>query len=292
MIKPYYHIPVAQYTHYKVGGIAREVYFPDNADELLSILRDLRKNSTDYFILGGGSNVLVGDGYWDGAVIITTRMNKYTACNDFIVCDAGIGSSRIAEIALEQSKTGLEFLYLLPGSIGGAIAGNARYDTINISSVLIRLTAVHPEKGIRNFNADEIDFNYKYASIAREGWIICEVSLKWRDGVKEQIQQRMKEIEKARYSSHHFDFPSCGCVFKNDYTKNIQVGLLIDSLGLKGIAIGGAQIAEFHGNFIINTGKATARDILTLIKHVEQIVLEKTGISLEREVKLLGNFEK
>ena len=290
MIHTEKNIPIAPYTHYRIGGVAREVYFPVSASEMAELFGEFEKKGTEYFILGGGSNVLVGDRYWDGAVILTTGMNGYETFQDHIICGAGLKSSRIAEIALENAKTGLEFLYLLPGSIGGALAGNARYDNINISDMLLHLTAVHPVKGIKTFVSKEINFTYKFSDIIPGGWLICEASLRWDEGDPSVIRKTMDDIEKVRTETHHFDFPSCGCIFKNDYENNIQAGRLIDSLGLKGLAISGAQVAPFHANFIINTGSATARDVLDLIQKLETTVFEKTGIKLEREVKLLGNF--
>lgn len=290
MIRPERDIPIAQYTSYNIGGIAREVYFPADSSEMLDIFESLKKKKTPYYILGGGTNVLVGDGYWDGAVILTTRMNSFETQSDRLNSGAGLFSSQAAEIALDNTKTGLEFLYKLPGTIGGALAGNARFDDKNISDTLISLTAVHPERGIRLFKADEIDFSYKHNRITGEGWYICELSLAWKDGDSISIRQRMDEIERFRKESHHFDFPSSGCIFKNDHEKKIQAGSLLDSLGLKGLTVGGAEIAGFHANFIVNNGSATARDVLKLIEKIESIVLEKTGITLEREVRLFGNF--
>jgi len=290
MIQSEKNLPIAPYTHYNIGGTAREVYFPADASDLLELFGEFTKNGTDYYILGGGSNVLVGDGYFDGAVIITTRMNHFEPFQDHITCGAGLQSSRIAEIALEHSKTGLEFLYLLPGTIGGALAGNARYDNKDVSDILISLIAVHPEKGITTYTAEEIDFEYKFSSISKEGWLICEVSLTWSDGDPAIIKESMDDIQKNRTQSKQFDLPSCGCIFKNDYRNNIQAGRLIESLGLKGLAVGGAQVAPFHANFIVNTGNATARDVLELIEQLENIVFEKTGIKLEREVQILGTI--
>ena len=290
MIRPERDIPIAQYTSYNIGGIAREVYFPNDSSEMLYIFESLKKKKTPYYILGGGTNVLVGDGYWDGAVILTTRMNGFEALSDRLNCGAGLFSSQAAEIALNNTKTGLEFLYKLPGTIGGAVAGNARFENINISDTLISLTAVHPDSGIRLFKADEIDFSYKHNQITSEGWYICELSLAWKDGDSISIRQRMDQIEQFRKESRHFDFPSSGCIFKNDHEKNIQAGRLLDSLDLKGLTVGGAEVAGYHANFIINNGSATACDILELIEKIESIVLEKTGITLEREVRLFGNF--
>jgi UDP-N-acetylmuramate dehydrogenase len=290
MISPLTDISLAQYTYYRIGGVAREAYFPHTTQELTDVVMSLHGQETEFFILGGGTNVLVGDGYWDGAVIIMTQMDGFRVYDEFIECNAGISSTRVAEIALEHGKTGLEFLYLLPGTVGGALAGNARYDMTNISDVVVSLVAIHPEKKVQTFDAGDISFTYKTTSITKEGWVICELSLGWSDGNPKDIIARMDSIERSRLESHHFDFPSSGCIFKNDYEHNIQVGKLIDSLGLKRLSVGGAEVAWFHANFIINTGNATARDVLTLIETIEQKVREKTGIQLEREVRLLGNF--
>lgn len=290
MIQSQTYIQIAPYTSYKIGGVAREVYFPSNGQELHEILKTLTAASTPYYLLGGGSNVLVGDGFWDGAVIITTGMNGYDSRDDRIACGAGLQSSRVAEIALEHAKTGLEFLYLLPGSIGGALAMNARYDMTSISDVLISFIAVHPDKGLKTFGKSEVNFAYKHTGIISEGWFICEVVLAWCDGDPEDIRRRMDAIGKKRATDHHFDYPSSGCIFKNDHKRNIRVGKLLDELGFKGLTIGGAQVAHFHANFIINTGNATARDVLSVIEHIEREVEKRTGIRLEREVRLVGTL--
>jgi len=290
MIQSQRDISIAPYTHYKIGGTASEVYFPESTSDVLELVQILRKSNTDYFILGGGTNVLVGDGYWDGAVMITTNMDHSEALGNKLICGAGMASSRAAEIALENAKTGLEFLYRLPGSIGGALAGNARFDNTNISDTIFSFLAVHPDHGMKRFRAHEIDFSYKQNCIVNEGWIICELTLAWKNGDSGKIKTRMDDIERFRNDNHHFDYPSCGCVFKNDHKKNIQAGRLLDSLGLKGLKRGDAQVAPFHANFIINTGSSTARDVRELIEQVEGIVIEKTGIRLEREVKFYGTF--
>ena len=291
MTEPVKNIALADYTYYRIGGIAREAYFPVDCGEFSETVDDLGRRGVPYFILGGGTNVLIGDGFFDGAVIITVRMNKYEARNDRLVCGAGLMSSDVAEIALAQGRTGLEFLYRLPGTIGGAIAGNARFDDTNVSDVLISVTAIHPEYGLKTFDAAGIDFAYKHNRISAEGWYICGADLTWREGDTVDIRENMDRIERFRSDRHHFDNPSCGCVFKNDHDKNIQVGRLLDSLGLKGKRVGDAEVAPFHANFIINTGNATAREVLSLIQRIEEIVKEKTGVALEREVKVYGSFE-
>jgi len=290
VIKHLRNISIAPYTNYKIGGVARETHFPTNASELLETLKTLERSGTPYYLLGGGSNVLVGDRYWDGAVVLTIGMNWYKSLKTRLVCGAGLETSKVAEIALENGKTGLEFLYLLPGTIGGALAMNARYDMKSIADSLIRFTAVHPEKGSKRFKHNDVDFAYKHNSIVREGWTITDLTLSWKSGNFAMIQKRMAAIEKKRADDRHFDFPSCGCIFKNDHEHNIQAGKLLDELGFKGFKAGGAQVSEHHANFIINTGSATAHDVLTIIEHIERTVREKRGIELEREVKLKGKF--
>ncbi|MCE5250738.1 UDP-N-acetylmuramate dehydrogenase [bacterium] len=290
MIQPQKNVPVAQYTNYKIGGVAREMYFPTDTDEFIGILKHLMENAVPYYILGGGTNVLVGDRYWDGAVIITIGMNRYETFDDCIVCGAGLKSSLVSEIALDRGKTGLEFMYLLPGTIGGALAMNARYDMKSISDVFLELVAVHPDRGKKTFRKEDIDFAYKKTGIIREGWLIAELTLLWEDGDSDDIRKHMADIESRRTGDHHFDYPSCGCVFKNVHRDNMQAGRLLDELGLKGFSVGDAQVSLYHANFVVNTGKATARDVLAVIEHIERVVKEKRGIELEREVQLVGAF--
>jgi len=281
---------IAPYTNYKIGGVTREAFFPADTGELQRIAARLEAQGTPYFILGGGSNVLVGDRYWDGAVIFTTGMDRYDSQSDRIVCGGGIESSRVAEIALEHDKTGLEFLYLLPGTIGGAVAVNARYGMKNVSDAVLSLIATQSGRSMKTFMRKDIEFAYKHNSIAGEGWFIGEVTLAWRDGDRGEIRQRMDDIDRERGEGHHFDYPSCGCIFKNDHERNIQVGRLLDELGFKGYGVGPARVSEHHANFIVNTGNATAYDVLSIIEHIERTVKERTGIELEREVRLLGSF--
>ncbi len=177
-------------------------------------------------MLGGGSNVLVGDGFWDGAVIVTTRMDHWRAEDDRLVCGAGLPSSKVSEIARDHGKTGLEFLHLLPGTIGGALAGNARYDYRNVSDALISVASVHPDGRSGIFPKEDIEFAYKKTSLTSEGWILCELELAWADGDPSAIGERMASIEHARAEGGHFSLPSCGCIFKNDHARNVQAGRL------------------------------------------------------------------
>jgi len=282
--------PLAPYTHYRIGGPARDLWFPETTDELADLVRTLASEGTPYFVLGGGTNVLVGDGVWNGAVVITTELDSIEPGADTLTCGAGLDASRVAEIARDHGMTGLEFLYLLPGSIGGAVAGNARFDEISVSDVLVAVTTVHPEHGVRNFEAGEIDFRYKHTGIVQDGWTIADVTLRWRPGDRSRIARRMETIERFREEKQHFSDPSCGCIYKNDYERNIRVGRLLDSLGIKGERVGDAVVSQFHANFIVNTGHATARDVLDLMERIERRVREETGIELEREVRLYGTF--
>ena len=290
MIQPLNNIPIASYTYYNIGGPARELYFPHDAAELSEALERINNQNIPWYLLGGGSNVLVGDGFWDGAVIITTEMNGYEVFGDRITCGAGLESSKVSEIAFENDKTGLEFLYQLPGSIGGALAMNARYDMRSLSDAFESLVAVHPTDGMKTFGKNDVEFKYKQNSLISGGWILCDITLLWSDGISSEIRLHMDAIEEKRAIDHHFDSPSCGCIFKNDHERNIQAGKLLDELGFKGFGIGGAQVSEHHANFIINKGNATASDVLSIIEHIEGVVKEKKGIDLKREVRLVGAF--
>lgn len=284
-----HNISISPSTYYKIGGLARDVYFPENIEDIDNAYSSIIKDGYPFYILGGGTNVLVGDKYWDGAVISTLRMNYHISGQSSLICGAGLLSSKVAEIACEHSKTGLEFLYLLPGTIGGAISGNARFEGINISERILSIIALG-ENGLNKYEPESIVFAYKYNNLTASGMIIVEACLSWNDGDVEKIKDDMEKIETFRNKSHHFDYPSCGCIFKNNHERNIQAGHLIDSLGLKGMRIGGAEVSPFHANFIINNGNASAADVLSLIEKIEKTVYDKTGIELEREVKLLGAF--
>lgn len=283
-------ISLEQFTSYHIGGVAKDVHFPTNADELAGILGALSSENTPWFLIGGGSNLLIGDGYWDGAVVVTTAMDSITISSNHLTSGAGATSTKVAETARDHSLTGLEFLFRLPGTIGGAVSMNARFNMRSVSDCLVSIEAVHPDGSRAHFRREDIDFSYKHTGIISEGWIIAEATFVGDTGESAAIDGRMMEIERFRDEHNHFAQPSCGCIFKNEHAKNVQAGQLIDSLGLKGVRIGDAEVSVHHANFIVNRGNATAADVLALIEHIENTVREKTGISLEREVVLKGTF--
>lgn len=283
-------LPLAPYTSYRVGGPADHAVFPADVDQLVQVVRAARRSGLPWMVLGGGSNVLVSDRGVRGLVILTVRMTRLTVAGARIVAEAGASSHQVALAARDAGLSGVEFLTCLPGSIGGACVMNARAFGGEISQVLRRARVVTRGGQLRERQLRGDQFGYKRSPFQRSGGIVAEVTLQLSRGRRDRIAHRMADNEAHRRANHEMDFPSCGCVFKNDRRIGIPSGKLIDSCGLKGFTIGAAQVSPHHANFVINRGGATAADVRRVIEHVRDTVTRKTGHLLQLEVRVVGEW--
>jgi len=299
-------------TTFKIGGPAKyfcEIKNSKDLKEAIDIAKELQK---PYFILGNGSNLLVSDDGFDGLVIkIKNSEIKINDLGDFfeITVDAGVLLSQLLAKTLEIGAQGLEWATGIPGAIGGSIYGNAGAYGQSIGEAVEKVIALDPNTlKTKEFQKEECNFSYRHSIFKRNGLIILSAQLKLKKGDSETsrkiilnyIEQRKNKIP---------NYPSAGCVFKNiplekDSLKLLQkipseivkgnkipVGYLIEQCNLKGKKIGDAQISPMHANFIVNVGKASAKDVYQLIKLCKERVLEKYGIQIEEEIQYLGKFE-
>ena len=262
---------------------------PETGEEVGEIIKICRKTDTPYFILGNGSNLLVGDGGYRGAVIQVYRnMSAVTVEGTTITAQAGALLSAVAAAAKNASLTGFEFAGGIPGTVGGAAVMNAGAYGGEMKDVLVEVTVMDAEGKIFAISAEKLELGYRTSVIKKAGYIVLEAKIRLKDD-QEAIRERMKELTIQRTTKQPLEYPSAGSTFKRP--EGYFAGKLVMDSGLRGYQVGGARISEKHCGFVINAGDATAKDVRTLMDNVRDIVYEKYGVTLEPEVKFLGEFD-
>ena len=280
--------PMSKYTSFKAGGNASLLVTPKEISSIPEIIAACKDEGLPYFILGNGSNVLVTDGGIDGVVIrLGADVSNITLLDDTtLLCEAGASLKSICMFALEHSLTGLEFAYGIPGSLGGAVYMNAGAYGGEMKDVLCSVNHIDLEGKIGELSKDELNLSYRHSAYSDNGFTITSAVIKLKKGNFEEIKAKMNELLGRRKEKQPIEFPSAGSTFKRP--EGYFAGALIESSGLKGKQIGGAQVSEKHAGFVINKNKATATDIINLIKFIQDTVFENHGVHLETEVKIIG----
>ena len=282
--------PMKQHTTFKIGGPADYFLVPETGEEVGEIIKICRKTDTPYFILGNGSNLLVGDGGYRGAVIQVYRnMSAVTVEGTTITAQAGALLSAVAAAAKNASLTGFEFAGGIPGTVGGAAVMNAGAYGGEMKDVLVEVTVMDAEGKIFAIPAEKLELGYRTSVIKKAGYIVLETKIRLKEGDQEAIRERMKELTIQRTTKQPLEYPSAGSTFKRP--EGYFAGKLVMDSGLSGYQVGGARVSEKHCGFVINAGDATAKDVRTLMDNVRDIVYEKYGVTLEPEVKFLGEFD-
>ena len=282
--------PMKQHTTFKIGGPADYFLVPETGEEVGEIIKICRKTDTPYFILGNGSNLLVGDGGYRGAVIQVYRnMSAVTVEGTTITAQAGALLSAVAAAAKNASLTGFEFAGGIPGTVGGAAVMNAGAYGGEMKDVLVEVTVMDAEGKIFAISAEKLELGYRTSVIKKAGYIVLEAKIRLKEGDQEAIRERMKELTIQRTTKQPLEYPSAGSTFKRP--EGYFAGKLVMDSGLRGYQVGGARISEKHCGFVINAGDATAKDVRTLMDNVRDIVYEKYEVTLEPEVKFLGEFD-
>ena len=282
--------PMKQHTTFKIGGPADYFLVPESGEEAGEIIKICKQTDIPYFILGNGSNLLVGDGGYRGAVIqIYRNMSAVTTEGTIITAQAGALLSSVAAAAKNASLTGFEFAGGIPGTVGGAAVMNAGAYGGEMKDVLVEVTVMDADGNIFTIPAEKLELGYRTSIIKKAGYIVLEAKIRLEEGDQEAIRERMKELTIQRTTKQPLEFPSAGSTFKRP--EGYFAGKLVMDSGLRGYQVGGARVSEKHCGFVINAGGATAKDVRTLMENVRDIVYEKYGVTLEPEVKFLGEFE-
>jgi UDP-N-acetylmuramate dehydrogenase len=278
--------PMSVHTSLRIGGPADVAIFPDisSVSELIKILK---AEKIPYIVIGGGTNILVKDSGIDGAVIFTLKINNITLNTERSTLNAEAGCSlpKVINVEIEHGLAGMEGLAGIPGSIGGAIAGNAGSFGCEIKDVVKSVNLLMPDGNIKELSVNDINFLYRNADIPA-GSIILSAVLSLKKDEPFEIKKRVMEFINEKKSRQPVSKSSAGCVFKN--AEGVSAGRLIDEAGCKGMKIGGIEVSRVHANFFINTGKGTADDFLKLMDIVSKKVKDKFGIILEPEIRIIG----
>ena len=282
--------PMNRHTTFRIGGPADCFLLPSSHEELHEIIKVCSDEKLPYFILGNGSNLLVSDAGYRGVIIQLYRnYGEITAEGNMIRAKAGALLSQIAAAAKNASLTGFEFAGGIPGTLGGAVVMNAGAYGGEMKDILKEVTVMTEKGEILTLPAEELEMGYRTSIIKKKGYLVLGAVIVLEQGEQEVIKARMKELTEQRVSKQPLEYPSAGSTFKRP--EGYFAGKLIMDAGLCGYQTGGAQVSEKHCGFVINKGNATATDVCRLMKDVQDKVKEQFGVTLEPEVKFLGDFE-
>ena len=275
------------HTTFKIGGPADLFVEPTTMAELSFALRTIHEFDVLVTIIGCGSNILVKDGGIRGAVVSVRHMTQIMDCNDNTLCiGSGYMLKDASEFAWENGLTGLEFAIGIPGTLGGAVFMNAGAYDGEMSHVVTAVRAVDFQGNIKEYDASHLDFGYRHSVFHDNHEVIGEVIMTLKPGDKNVIKARMDELTEKRESKQPLEFASAGSTFKRP--PGYFAGTLIEQTGLKGLSVGDAQVSHKHAGFVINTGSASAKDVLDLIAEVQRRVYDQHGVHLEPEVRMIG----
>lgn len=287
----YLNEPMSRHTTFRIGGPADYFVHPHNGEEVKALVRVCMENGLDYYILGNGSNLLVSDDGFRGVMIqIYQNMSSIRIEEKKLFVQAGALLSKTAKAAANQGLSGLEFAAGIPGTVGGAITMNAGAYGGEMKEVTKAVTVLDKEGQIKYLQKEELEFEYRKSAVSKYGYTVLEAELALQYGDREKIIQRIEDLCRQRQEKQPLEYASAGSTFKRP--EGFYAGKLIMDAGLCGFSIGDAQISEKHCGFLINKGNATALEVLEVISNVRKVVHDKFGVTLEPEVKLVGNFLK
>ncbi len=281
--------PMCKHTTFRIGGPAQAFVTPQTTEELGQIVLLCNAEKTPFFMLGHGSNLLVGDGGMEGVVI-----QLYNNYSDFVIegttvkAQAGIMLCKLGQEIKEAGLTGFEFAAGIPGTLGGAIMMNAGAYGGEMKDIVLSVQLMDLNGNLFEKTGEEMDFAYRHSIVEEKNYIVLGAVLELQHGDKKAIENRMEELAMARKTKQPLEFPSAGSTFKRP--EGYFAGKLIMDAGLQGYQVGGAQVSEKHCGFVVNKGNATAADVIQLITDVKQKVYDRFQVELEPEVKMVGEF--
>lgn len=291
--------PMKKHTTFRIGGNADYFVTPVNAEQIQSVVAYLKKEKIPFYVVGNGSNLLVSDEGFRGVVIqlydklrafeILSEKESETYGLESKVCvraQAGIMLGRLGNELAARSLAGFEFATGIPGTLGGAVRMNAGAYGGEMKDVLVNATVIDTEGNLVTMNREELKLGYRTSIIDRNQYIVVEAVLALEQGNQDEINDKIKDLAGRRRDKQPLEYPSAGSTFKRP--EGYFAGKLISDAGLKGFSVGGAQVSEKHAGFVINTGDATAKDVIDLTDAVRDKVQKEYGVTLELEVRKLG----
>ncbi|MBD8068388.1 UDP-N-acetylmuramate dehydrogenase [Bacillus sp. PS06] len=280
--------PLANHTTIKIGGPADLLLIPKDINGLKTTMDLIRKHNTAWTAIGRGSNLLVSDKGIEGVVIkLANGLDHLTINGTTITVGGGYPVVKLAMVISKEGLDGFAFASGIPGSVGGAVYMNAGAHGSDISKILTKAHILFEDGTMEWLSNREMEFSYRTSILQHERpGIVLEAEFELKEGTKKEIMAIMQKNKDYRRDTQPWNFPCAGSIFRNPLPN--YAGQLIESAGLKGYSIGGAQISEMHGNFIVNAGGATAQDVLDLITYIKETILEKYDVVMETEVEIIG----
>jgi UDP-N-acetylmuramate dehydrogenase len=279
--------PLARYTTWRIGGPARYLALPAEAEDVVRALDLAQERGLPWIVLGLGSNVLVKDGGFPGVVIRMGKgMDRFEMKGATAIVGAGMPTPILARRTAEAGFAGVERFLGIPGTVGGGIYMNAGCHGAEFSEIVTEVTVMDGKGKVKQLSRKQISFKYRASNI--DG-IVIEAKLVLGEESPAKLKELQSKLLRWRKAGTPFDQPCCGSTFTNPSGGTKTAGMLIDECGLKGFQLGGAQVSTLHANYIINRGTATASDVLKVIDHIRKTVQKKTGVTLELECKIIGN---
>ena len=278
---------MASHTTFKCGGNASLYIAPNSTDELVKVLEVLRNENYPYMVIGNGSNLLVKDTGYDGAIVeVDKKISEIDVRGEEIIVEAGAKLSKVATIAMENDLAGFEFAHGIPGNMGGAVVMNAGAYGGEMKDVLKWVKVVDQNGEIKTLENEELELGYRTSRVMKEKMIVLEACIKLELGVMGDIAEVMALLMSKRKASQPLEYPSAGSTFKRP--EGYFAGKLVQDAGMKGYRVGDAMVSDKHSGFVINCGNATATEVIQVIKDVQAKVKEDFGVDLEPEVRIIG----
>ena len=282
--------PMARHTSWRIGGPAGLLVVADTLADLHRVTATLLDEDVPFTVVGKGTNLLVADSGYEGAVVVLGKeFKRHTMDGEHVRAGAGVMLAAIVQDAFKAALSGLAFAVGIPGTFGGALAMNAGAQQTWIGAITESVTIFVPGEGLRRLRGAEVPWSYRSSGLDRLG-IIVEGELRVSEGDPVAIRAEMERYFKHRKASQPLSKPNAGSVFRNP--EGESAGRLIEACGLKGRRVGGAAVSDRHANFIVNEGDATAADVVSLMRQVSEAVKEQYGVELRPEIRFLGRFEE
>lgn len=287
-IEMYEDVSLKKYNTYRLDVKCDYLVFPKDIDEVVKLISFLKENNYKYLVLGNGSNVIFKNNRYNGVVIKLSKLDKIEFDGDKVVVGAGVALSKLANMAINNSLSGLEFSVSIPGEIGASVSMNAGAYNESFSDVFVSAKVLTPKLEIIELTNEDMDFSYRNSFIKKnKDYIVLEVGLKLKPGNKEEMNAVIEKRFEKRKATQPLEYPSAGSVFRNP--EGMYAGKLIEDVNLKGYSIGGAMISDMHANFIVNKDNATGEDIINLINLAKDKVKENNNIDLYLEQVIIDN---
>lgn len=279
-------VSMKKFTSIKVGGPADSLLFPASVEELRKVVRYAKRKNIPFLILGRGTNLIVRDGGIRGWVIsLTQGMEKVQMEGEVVTAEAGLSLQRLVQFTIRKGLTGFEPFFGIPGTVGGGVAMNAGAWGAELKDLLLSVSLMKGDGEVVERPRARLNFSYRSLTLP-SSWIILKGRFQLKRGKKEEILERVRSYSEMRKRTQPLDYHSAGSIFKNP--EEGPAGKWIEEAGLKGFRMGQTMVSDLHANFIVNLGKAKAEEVINLMEWVEKRIYEEKGISLEREVKVVG----